>query len=789
MARMLNPQTAFASFIFILAVSAIGGDLKFEHLSVEQGLSQSTARCILQDRRGFLWIGTHDGLNRYDGRTFKVFRHDVADSTSLSNNYIRDFVEDQNGYLWIATRAGLNRFDPATERFIHYEHIASDSSSLSTNEVYSLCLDRSGILWIGTFGGGLNRLDIKQNRISRVKLLPQNHQTLRHNKIVALYEDRRGRLWVGTQAGFYISSPDKKIFSFHDLSGSEFDDVQNIVHRFYQAQNGVAWLCTNDAGLLQYDPDTGMRRRYTHVASNPNSLNANCVYFIVEDQRGRFWIGTHRGLAIFNPDREIFTQYHHDDADPFSLNYDELWSFYCDRTGTCWIGANGGGLNKHTPMAERFTHVLVQPHEPNSLAENTVMGFCEDSTGALWVGTDSGLHRWNPRTQKWQRFQHDPNNPRSMNAGEIMAVYEDRAGTIWVGLQDGGFGKLIRKEMAPAKTGEIAVEFERFVNDPKNPQSLSNNTVFTIYEDRDDIFWIGTFGGGLNRFDPKTKIFFAYKYDSNDSNSISGNAIEAIFEDSRGMLWVGTYDGGLSCFDRRAGKFQRYQYDRRDPRSLSSNHVTSLHEDRAGNLWIGTAEGLNKLEVTRRHFTKYFEKDGLGNSYIYGILEDDDANLWLSTNKGLSRFNPATGEFKNFGVHDGLQGNEFNGGAYYKSKTGEMFFGGLNGFNRFFPRSIVDSPHVPPIALIDFQVFNRMVPIGVMANVIETNLPRLAKSITATEEIRLSYQHSVFSFEFAALDYWAPEKNRYAYKYGGLRCRVDFRGREKLGDLHQSQSR
>ncbi|MGH7601270.1 MAG: ligand-binding sensor domain-containing protein, partial [bacterium] len=436
--------------------------------------------------------------------------------------------------------------------------------------------------------------------------------------------------------------------------------------------------------------------------------------------------------------------------------------------GTCWVGTNGGGVNKHTPMAERFTHVLVQPHEPNSIAANSVMSFCEDSSGALWVGTDNGLHRWNPRAQKWQRFQHDPRNPRSMNAGEAMAVYADRSGTIWVGLQDGGLGKLIRKEMAPNKTGEIAVEFERFVNDPKNPKSLSNNTVFTIYEDRDSVLWIGTFGGGLNRFDRKAKTFFSYKHDVKDSNSISGNAIEAIVEDSRGTLWVGTYDGGLSCFDRRTQKFQRYQYDRRDPRSLSSNHVTCFHEDRAGNLWIGTANGLNKLDAGRRHFTKYFEKDGLANSYLYGILEDDDANLWLSTNKGLSRFNPATGEFKNFGVHDGLQGNEFNGGAYYKSRNGEMFFGGLNGFNRFFSQSIIDNPHVPPIALIDFQVFNRMVPINVMGVGTATRLPRLTKSISATEEISLSYQHSVFSFEFAALDYWAPEKNQYSYKMEGF---------------------
>lgn len=445
---------------------------------------------------------------------------------------------------------------------------------------------------------------------SRVKFLPPNHQTLRHNRILALCEDRHGRLWVSTHAGLYISSPDKKDFRFHDLSDAAFAGLQNIVTHFYQAQNGEMWLCTFDAGLLQYDPERGRRRRYIHEAGNPNSLTANGVYFVAEVRRDRFWIGTQNGLTIFEAQRKNFKQYHHDDTDAFSLNYNELWSFFRDRTGTCWVGTNGGGLNKHTPMAERFTHVLVQPHEPNSIAANTVMSFCEDSSGALWVGTDSGLHRWNPRTQNWQRFRHDPHDPRSMNTGEVMAVYADRAGTIWAGRQDGGFGKLIRQEMAPNKTGELAVAFERLVNDPKKPQSLSDNTVFTIYEDRDSVLWIGTFGGGLNRFDRKTKTFFSYKHDPNDSNSIGGNAIEAIFEDSRGMLWLGTYDGGLSCFDRRAGKFQRYQHDRRDPRSLSSNHVTSLHEDRAGNLWVGTADGLNKLEATPRHFTKYFEKDG-----------------------------------------------------------------------------------------------------------------------------------------------------------------------------------
>lgn len=411
--------------------------------------------------------------------------------------------------------------------------------------------------------------------------------------------------------------------------------------------------------------------------------------------QGLLWIGTWGGgLNRFDPVTEQFTRYRHDPDNPGSLRHNTVFSIYEDSrsSGTLWIGTIGGGLNRFDSRTGQFSHYRHDPDNPNSLSHDAVNDICQDQTAALWIGTANGLDRFMPAALSssggenddppaiFTHFRHDPKNPQSLSKGPVSSIYLDSEGVLWAGVVGGGLDRLL-------KTAE---EFVHYRHDPSDPHSLSDNSVEKVYEDHAGALWIGT-NGGLNRFDHKQQRFEHYRHDPNDSFSLSQNSIWCITEDQGGALWVGTMSGGLNRLNRERTQFTRFQSDLNNPKSLSDNRVLSVYVDRRGVLWAGTGTaGLNKFDRATETFTHYREKDGLPNDVVYGILEDEHGNLWMSTNKGLARFNPVTGQFRNYDVSDGLQSNEFNIGAYHKSKSGEMFFGGINGFNAFYPEDIND---------------------------------------------------------------------------------------------------
>ncbi len=742
--------------LFILTAPSIlyaeEDDTIFEQISTERRLPESRVFCIFQDQKGFMWFGTDGGLYKYDGYTFTVYTNDPANPISLSNDSVRAIYEDRTGTLWIGTEGGgLNQFDRTTEQFIHYKHTPNNPHSLSDNRVSAIYEDRFGVLWLGTREGGLNRFSRETEQFISYRTEPNDPHSLSNNWISVIYEDRLGELWIGTVGGG-IQKFDRKTGYFIHYKfdpSSPYSLSNNSVWSIYEDSLGGLWIGTYN-GLNKFDREIQQFRHYQHEPQNPQSLSNNDVRAIYEDRAGTLWIGTwFGGLNKLKREPEQFIHYR--------LSDNRVTAMYEDRSGVLWIGTMFGGLNKLERNKKRFIHYHTNP-DTNSLNDNYVQAIYEDRSGALWIGTQfGGLNKLDPRSsrgdnERFIHYQQDPGNLQSLSSNDVRAIYEDRSETLWIGTEFGGLNRFDR-------------DLEHFIHyqtDPDDPDSLSDNRVRSIFEDRTGILWIGTFGG-LNRYDRKTGRFIRYLADPHNPSTLSDNRVQVIYQDGRGMLWIGTANG-LNKYDRRTEEFTRYLADPYNPQSLSHNDVKSVLEDQSGVLWIGTANGLNKLDQVSETFTHYTEKDGLPHNTIFGILEDDvppeqgGPYLWLSTGEGLSKFHSQIEQFKNYDVRDGLQSNMFNPGAYHKSRRGEMFFGGKNGFNAFYPAP--DNPFPPSIVITDFLLFNK--------SVRQQEDAPLQKPITETEEVTLSYKDYMFSFEFAALHYSAPENNQYAYMMEGF---------------------
>jgi ligand-binding sensor domain-containing protein len=776
----LIPRKRLIFYVCLLLTVALGfyplngqqERISFQRISLEEGLSQTIVEGILQDEMGFMWFTTRDGLNRYDGYDFKVLKNEPGNSNSLSHNELTTVFEDRDGILWIGTyNGGLNRYDPKTKKFTRFMHDPMDPASLSNNIVWRIYQDRSDILWIGT-ERGLNRLMPAEDLESgaafiHYKNTPHDPSSLSHNSVRAICEDQFGNLWLGTDNGLdrmaWKEEDGKRqpVFIHHrNDPGDPMSLSHNIVRCLYKDRSGTLWIGT-DMGLNKLiagaaGEGSGVSRsrflRYLNDPEDPGSLSHNTVYALYEDRQGSFWIGTNGGgLNLFDREKETFTAYVNDRRDPSSLSYNEVWSIYEDRSGVLWVGTYGGGICKLDRARKAFVHYLPDPDDANSLNQEIVWCIYEDRDEVLWIGTHGGgLNRFDRSFNRFTHYLQDAENPGSISSNVVRLVLEDRLGTLWIGTQGGGLCRFDRES-------EI---FTAFKNDPYDPGSLSSDTIRALYEDRSGTLWVGTRGGGLNKMVSGMKksepvVFQHYRNDPADPNSISSDFIRVIYEDTSGIMWIGTLGGGLNRFDPEKEVFTHYRAIPGDSSSLSNDYIFTIHGDSAGTLWLGTyGGGLVRFDPGKEVFKSFTEEQGLPNNVVYGILEDENGNLWLSTNRGLARFNKKTESFRNYNVMDGLQSNEFNGGSFFRSPKGEMFFGGINGFNAFYPRNITDNPHIPPVVITSFQKLNKKV--------------TLEHPLWETKILNLSHRDYFFSFEFSALDYNAPEKNRYAYKMKGL---------------------
>ncbi len=737
-------------------------DLRFERFSIDRGLSQSSVYAILQDEIGFLWLGTEDGLNRYDGYRFEVLRNRPNDADSLSHSNVRALHEDRSGHLWIGTRnGGLNRYDRQTGTFTRYPHDPAVPGSLAHNLVRAIHQDRAGTLWIGTGGGGLDRFEVDAPEsapgtatFTHFRHDPDDPASLSHDFVQAVHEDRTGRLWVGTRAGLDRLDRETLAFSHHRLEPEEGDAaLYNNVSAIVESREGHFWLGTR-GGLVRFDPEASPAFRFfRHHPDRPNSPRLDRVRDVLEDSGGRLWLTAFGGgLLLFDPATASFSRYRHDANDPDSLSGDRATVLYEDRSGTFWIGTSAAGLNKLRRSGKAFAHVRRDPAAPSGLSDDMIFALHESLGGILWIGTwNGGLNRLDRATGAVEHYRAKPEDPARLASDDVRAVLETTSGDLWVGTEGGGLHRL------DAATGT----FRRYRHDPEDERTLRDADAWVLYEDRDRALWVGTYGGGLSRYLPDTDDFTHYRHHPDDPSSLSHDVVRAVCQDAAGSLWVGT-GGGLNRLDPGSGGFTRFRQDEQDSTSLSSNAVLTILEGRDGSLWVGTGGGgLNRLVPGPEggsgaaSFRLFTTDDGLASNMIYAILEDEEGRLWMSTNRGLSRFDPAAETFRNFDVTDGLQSNEFNTGAAFKSHGGEMFFGGIHGVNAFFPDRIEDNPYVPPVVLTSIKKFNQEV--------------SLASDLATLPGLTLRHDESVVSFEFAALSYTVPEKNRYAYRLAGFR--------------------
>ncbi|NQV15816.1 hypothetical protein HQ531_10200 [bacterium] len=743
--------------LLIMSVFCYGqnNQIKFDHLTIEDGLSQGTVHSILQDNRGFMWFGTRFGLNRYDGHEFKVFAHNPEDKTSLPGYRILNLCMDHSGTIWVGTETnGLARYNQTTENFHNFHFDPADSSSLSSNLITCIFEDSEQTLWIGT-QDGLNRLDKNGQGFSKYYHLDNDSTSLPSNHISALSEVSPGILLVGTGSG--------EMAEF-DIGSSQFTEIRNeqfwpsnssnrgIQEILKDRNHDYFWVSRLTYGLTKFSLSEGILENYRLFEGTGRVTSTDFIFSICQDQDGRLWLATVGGLTLFNPQTETFIFNTHDDSKSFGLGDEIIYSVFNDDQGLVWAGGDSQGLNIYKPNQirfELFSHSSANSQGPSG---NDIYSIIEDRFGDIWfTSLGGGTNRFNPTTGTYRYYQTDDTKRGVWSMSYAMKVMIDQYDKVWIGTAVAGLS-----QVDPQSGERLKLYYNNW-----RANSLSGPTIYSFSEARDGTIWIGTMDNGLNRFNREADNFTNFAHDKNDKSSIGGDRIYALLEDESGVLWVGTAKGGLNRFYPESQSFTSFTNKIEDKNSIGSNCILDLYEDSENNLWIATkGGGLNKLDPQRKNFSRLdlgFENQ---NIITYSIEQDDQGYLWISTNKGLIKADPEHGFLNHYTSVDGLQGNEFLYGSSLKDSRGYIYFGGPNGLNRFHPDSVLNNAHIPPVVITKFKINYEEVPIGKMPD----GRTVLDKSITETRGIVLIHQDKVISITYSALDYSSPDRNRFAYK-------------------------
>jgi signal transduction histidine kinase/ligand-binding sensor domain-containing protein/CheY-like chemotaxis protein len=749
-------------FIFLIQIGvgyAQKPMLKFRHIKVQDGLSQSWVKSICQDRQGFMWFGTYDGLNKFDGYATKCYYRNSKNKNGLISSAIESIHEDSQGNLWIGTERGLNLYDRMNDQFIHPDTWPQGP----TTDLLELA---DGKFFVTARDSGCYLFDSKTNLVRSFKHDEQNVLSLSANHANCVLKDSNGNIWIGTSDGLnWLDTLNYYFITFRKNNNDNQSLSDNNIKSLLEDSNGRIWVGTNGNGLnlLTYESGHPENCNFTHYIHNPedeNSISSGAILSLLEDKSNQLWIGTENGgldlldLNLYQQGEVVFQHYRFSPFNDQTLSNNSVYSLFEDNNGGIWIGTFGGGINYYHHLMKKFVHFKQEPDNPNSL-NNDFINVIREEGNLLWIGTEGGVNLFNKNDKIFHHFVYNQNNEKTIGSNAVWAIYRDSRKNLWFGTWGGGLN------LFNDKNGT----FTRFKHNEKDDRTISSNNVFGILEDRSGKLWIATMGGGLNLFDFKTKTFKCFVHDDKDNKSISNNWVNTIFEDNFGKIWLST-SAAIDAFDKTTGTFKHYTYNPDDSKSISDNIAIIFFEDSQKNFWIGTRNGLNLYNRNQDNFYSYDIEQGLLNRQINGMLEDGEGNLWLSTNKGLSKFingtkRPDKPLFKNYDIGDGLQGNDFNRRSCWRGQDGTMYFGGTNGFNVFKPEDLVENNNQPQVVLTNFLLFNKPVEIGAK------NSP-LKSQIGVVKEIILSYDQSVISLEYAGLNYVVPEKNQYAYKLEGF---------------------
>ncbi len=728
-------------------------ELKFRHLNVEHGLSQSTVRAIFQDKMGFMWFGTDIGINKYDGSEFTVYRYNAADPDGIPSNFIIEILEDSYGKFWIGTGyAGLSIFNREKETFENYVYDGDDSTSLSNNSIRAIFEDSRRNLWIGTAGGGLNLFNRTNNSFIRYSHHEGSLTDIGSNYISSIAEDKEGYLWLASPEGIitrfdHRTGKGRSIRLYPkptDLQTTTFGQIM------VDSENNV-WFCTEN-GLYFYNQKKDQIRHYVK-GNSKNHLNEDAVSDILEIGNGIYLISTdHGGINIFNKNTGEFTYHTHKEYDPESISNDQVYDIYRTADGIIWVGNFNGGVNIYDPDAQKFnTYSDLPLIQGLSFSQGSVLSIFEDRDHKIWMGYDGqGIDIYDPARGTVSNIRAVPGNRNSIPSNSVVEIYQTRNGDMWIGTY------LMGMSVIDHNTGK----YTHYRHDAGNPNSIGGNNVWSILEDREGKIWLGFQGNGVDCFDPRTKEFIHYRYHPDDTTSISNNDVYKIFEDSSGDIWISTRNGLCKHIKDQKG-FKRYLSGRDLVNGIYGNCMYDIYQDNLGNIWIGSDQALNLYDLQKDRFDHYLESDGLGGNAVLSITSDNNGNLWLSTNKGISRFCIDSRQFRNYDRADGLISDEFNYVSVIKSSDNKIFFGSKKGFNYFDPLKILDNPRVPPVYFTSIRIFNEVARPGDESRILE-------KHITFTDRITLSHDQAIFTLGFAALNYSNPEKNQYSYKLEGV---------------------
>ena len=740
------------TFLFFLPffLFAQKEDLHFEHLSMKDGLSMNPVMSIIQDNQGFMWFGTQDGLNKYDGYKFTVYKSKDTDSLSISDNFITSQCLDYRGRLFVGTLDGLNIFDTHQLKF---KRFVKTSDYFSSKEIHCLYTDKNGLVWIGT-GEGLALYDpVKDDFISVQSKCP-GISGLNQKIILCIYQDKEGTYWFGTNNGLIHYIPSQKTQQNYLSEIKEGSLSNNTVLSIYQDLKGTIWIGTLD-GLNKFDKtNNSFKTKYfekspeefvslkknnlhsgTHVYSILNNYGSNTIRCITEDKEGYLWLGTDIEMIAFNPQTEKIFNYKKDLINPGGISDHFIRSIFIDKSENLWVGTLGNGLNKVNLKPKKFQHYQKKANNPLSLSENYVRSICEDANGHIWVGTLlGGLNRFDPDSAIFHHYtkEYKP-TAGDLTDNNIRSIcFDAKENCLWIGTNKG----LDNFNLITQKT-------KHYEHDESNLFSISENTIRNVFIDSKGNLWCGT-ENGLNLFNRQKGSFKSY---NKNNSSISNNTVWKIIEDRKGKIWLATNDG-LNCFDPASETFFVYKKIPGNTNSLSHNSVRTLYLDKDNFLWVGTQNGLNKFNFETLDFTRYNEADGLPNPFIYGIVEDDKSHLWITTNKGITEFDKQK-IFKNYDISDGLQDYEFNTNACFKSSKGEMYFGGPCGLNRFHPQLMKVNTFMPPVLITELKIQDYIYNIS---------------NISELKGITLNYDQNNIYLTYSSLDYTNPSRNQYMCK-------------------------